>query len=269
MVKRVSLRPYFFVAFAIMVMMFCWESNRIQAAVLDSSIPKDSIRIRILANSDSPQDQWIKRQVQLEVVKEVSGWVMDPQDLNEARKEILANIPELERVVGEVLVANGYTEVYQVELGQVPFPAKQYGNKVYPAGNYEALRIVLGSGQGQNWWCVLFPPLCFVGVKAKAAPASAEAAVKTNPNTVEPTSKPGAKSEAGQAGKAADSKSSAAASKSATGKQQESVKTADPTVGHATASAALDDNGSSKTEVKFFLWEVAKRVVLKVKSLFV
>jgi stage II sporulation protein R len=269
MVKRVSLRPYFYIAFAIMVMMFCWESNRIQAAVLDSSIPKDSIRIRILANSDSPQDQWIKRQVQLEVVKEISGWVMDPHDVEEARTEIKANIPELERVVGEVLVANGYADVYQVELGKVPFPAKQYGNKVYPAGNYEALRIVLGSGQGQNWWCVLFPPLCFVGVKAQAAPASAEAAVKTNTKTAEPTNKSAAKNDAVQAGKAADSQSSAAASKSGTEKQQQgAVKATDQTAGNTTAAAAADDIGAPKTEVKFFLWEVVKKVVLMVKSLF-
>lgn len=248
MVKRVSLRPYFFVAFAIMVMMFCWESNRIQAAVLDSTIPKDSIRIRILANSDNPQDQWIKRQVQLEVVKEISGWVMDPQDLDEARTQIQANIPKLGQLVGEVLVANGYANDYQVELGQVPFPAKQYGSKTYPAGNYEALRIVLGSGQGQNWWCVLFPPLCFVGVKASAEKPANEQKAQTGQQAAGKASKDGA----------------------AVQKQQETVKPATPSVGNAKAAVASagEQEAAPKTEVKFFLWEVAKKGVMVIKGLF-
>ena len=58
----------------------------------------------------------------------------------------------------------GYPYAVHTDVGQVPFPTKLYGNTVYPAGNYEALRIVIGSGLGQNWWCVLFPPLCFVDI---------------------------------------------------------------------------------------------------------
>ncbi|MDF2667975.1 MAG: stage sporulation protein [Paenibacillus sp.] len=266
MVKRVSFRPYIFVAFALMVMMFCWESNRIQAAILDSSIPEDAIRIRILANSDTPQDQWIKRQVQNEVVQEISTWVLDPSGLEEARAAITANIPAIESLVGEVLANNGYDQAYQVELGQVSFPAKQFGNKSYPEGQYEALRIVLGKGEGQNWWCVLFPPLCFVGVKAKAAEASSIEAVpagsaakngKSNAKAA-PTDKSSASNVKTASASIAKGKPSAAASET-------SVKQTAPAAG---ADANLDDNTAPKAEVKFFLWEVTKKVTMKVKSLF-
>ena len=169
MVKRLSFRSYWIVAFALIVMMTCWESNRAQAAVIDSGIPEESIRLRILANSDAPDDQWVKMILRDEVIRQMSEWVTEPDGIEAARSAVNAHMPELQMLVSRVLAQNGYHYNYAVELGQVPFPTKIYGNKVYPAGDYEALRITLGKGEGQNWWCVLFPPLCFVDGKAGVA----------------------------------------------------------------------------------------------------
>lgn len=181
MVKRLPLRAYWLVAFAIIVMMTCWESNRTQAALLDPGIPEESIRLRILANSDGPDDQWVKRLVRDEVIRQMSEWVTEPDGIAAARTAVDEHMPELEALVGNVLAQNGYDYDYKVELGQVPFPTKIYGNKVYPAGDYEALRITLGKGEGQNWWCVLFPPLCFVDGKAGVAVAKkSDDSVKAN-----------------------------------------------------------------------------------------
>lgn len=171
MVKRQSFRSYWIVAFALIVMMTCWESNRTLAAVLDSAIPEESIRLRILANSDAPNDQLVKRILRDEVIRQMSEWVTEPEGIAAARNAVNRHIGDLEALVGNVLAQNGYDYAYTVEIGQVPFPAKIYGNKVYPAGDYEALRITLGKGEGQNWWCVLFPPLCFVDGKAGVAVA--------------------------------------------------------------------------------------------------
>ncbi|TMV47114.1 stage II sporulation protein R [Paenibacillus mesophilus] len=180
MVKRQSFRSYWIVAFALIVMMTCWESNRTQAAVLDSAIPEESIRLRILANSDAPNDQLVKRILRDEVIRQMSEWVTEPEGIAAARNAVNRHIGDLEALVGNVLAQNGYDYAYTVEIGQVPFPAKIYGNKVYPAGDYEALRITLGKGEGQNWWCVLFPPLCFVDGKAGVAVAKKNAdATKT------------------------------------------------------------------------------------------
>lgn len=175
MVKRLSFRSYWIVAFAIIVMVTCWESNRTQAALLDSSIPEQSIRLRILANSDAPNDQLVKRLLRDEVIRQMSEWVTEPEGISAARHAVLTHMTDLETLVGEVLKQNGYDYGYTVELGQVPFPTKIYGNKVYPAGEYEALRITLGKGEGQNWWCVLFPPLCFVDGNAGVAVAKKSA----------------------------------------------------------------------------------------------
>lgn len=175
MVKRGSFRTYSFVAFALIVMICCWESNRTLAAVVEPTIPEESIRLRILANSDAPDDQWIKRLIRDEVIRQMSEWVSEPEGIDAARAAVLLHMPELNELVGRVLAENGYDYGYNVELGQVPFPTKLYGNKVYPAGDYEALRITLGKGEGKNWWCVLFPPLCFVDGKAGVAVAKKSA----------------------------------------------------------------------------------------------
>jgi stage II sporulation protein R len=156
-------------------MICCWESNKTLAAVVEPTIPEESIRLRILANSDAPDDQWVKRLIRDEVIRQMSEWVTEPEGIEAARAAVLSHMPELNDLVGRLLAENGYDYGYNVELGQVPFPTKLYGNKVYPAGDYEALRITLGKGEGQNWWCVLFPPLCFVDGKAGVAVAKKSA----------------------------------------------------------------------------------------------
>ncbi|OGX68625.1 MAG: stage II sporulation protein R, partial [Paenibacillus sp. RIFOXYA1_FULL_44_5] len=162
MIKRTSYRSYLFILFAIFIMMMSWDETKANASILDQKIPQESIRLRILANSDSPEDQWIKRKVRDAVIQEVNEWVSQPQGIEQARQMISQHIPQINQIVAQVLHDNGFAYSYQSELGIVPFPAKIYGNEVYPAGNYEALRVTLGEGKGQNWWCVLFPPLCFV-----------------------------------------------------------------------------------------------------------
>lgn len=155
-------RTYGFVAFALMVLLMSWESQWNNPALAVGGIPEESIRLRILANSDNATDQWIKRKVRDAIVERMNEWVDEPGSIDQARETVQANLGEIERVVGDVLRQHGFDYDYQVEFGNVPFPAKLYGNKLYPAGDYEAVRVTIGAGEGQNWWCVLFPPLCFV-----------------------------------------------------------------------------------------------------------
>ncbi|NUU59753.1 stage II sporulation protein R [Paenibacillus agri] len=165
-----------------MVILMMWEGQKTDAAVAESSIPTESIRLRILANSDGTQDQLIKRQIRDAVVAQMNQWVSgleDPQSLEQARALIRRHLPELNALVGQELEQRGIDYTYNVELGVVPFPTKMYGGKVYPAGDYEALRVTLGAGKGQNWWCVLFPPLCFIDAGSGDAAAPAAAKVKT------------------------------------------------------------------------------------------
>lgn len=126
-------------------------------------IPDDAIRLRILADSDSKEDQALKRLVRDEVNAEIDGWVEELTDIGEARNIIEDNIPILEKIVADVLEEENADPEFTVEYSEdVTFPAKIYGSYIYPAGEYEAVLITLGEGEGDNWWCVLFPPLCFL-----------------------------------------------------------------------------------------------------------
>lgn len=134
------------------------------AAPHAAPIPADALRLRIVANSDSDADQSLKRTVRDAVVIEVSKLVAGAHDATEARARVLQSLSAIRETALAVAQQHGYHYAVKADVGSVPFPTKVYGNQVYPAGNYEALRITLGAGQGQNWWCVLFPPLCFVDI---------------------------------------------------------------------------------------------------------
>lgn len=144
-----------------------------------SQIPEEAIRLRILANSDSERDQRLKRQVRDEVIREIDTWAQKPTTLQEARQLVRTRLPRLEKIAEQTLRDQGFSDPVQVQFGEVPFPTKLYGDKVYPAGNYEALLISIGEGKGDNWWCVLFPPLCFVDMSNGDALDGTERTVAT------------------------------------------------------------------------------------------
>ena len=125
-------------------------------------IPNEAIRLRILADSDLEKDQEIKRKVRDAVNAEITSWVENLVSLEEARNVIKEGIPELQKIAEDVVAEHGSNQTVKTEFNKVKFPTKLYGQYLYPAGEYEAVLITLGEGTGSNWWCVLFPPLCFL-----------------------------------------------------------------------------------------------------------
>jgi stage II sporulation protein R len=126
-------------------------------------IPADAIRLRILANSDSAPDQEIKRMVRDAVNAQITLWVQDLTSKDKARMVLKSKLPELQAIAEEVVRQQGSDQAVNVEFGEkVKFPTKLYGEFLYPAGEYQAILITLGEGTGANWWCVLYPPLCFL-----------------------------------------------------------------------------------------------------------
>jgi stage II sporulation protein R len=150
-------------------------------------IPDQAIRLRILANSDSDEDQALKRKVRDAVNEQINGWVAHLTSFSQAEQVIRLHLPDIEKTVADVLKKEKSDQTYHVQFGKVHFPTKIYGNYIYPAGEYQAILITLGEGKGANWWCVLFPPLCFLdfsngeavkaeeGAKTEVTPASEEA----------------------------------------------------------------------------------------------
>ncbi|MCR2821361.1 stage II sporulation protein R [Lederbergia panacisoli] len=125
-------------------------------------IPGEAIRLRILANSDGEKDQEVKRAIRDAVNMEITTWVQDLTSIDDARFTITSQLDQVEEIAKQELAARNLDYSVKVEFGNVQFPTKLYGQYLYPAGTYEAILITLGKGKGANWWCVLFPPLCFL-----------------------------------------------------------------------------------------------------------
>lgn len=129
-----------------------------------SSDAEDLIRLHVLANSDSPADQQLKLKVRDEVIAYLAPYLDHAATKSAAKEIVLEHQEDLIEVANEVIRRNGADYSAQLQIGMFDFPIKSYGNLVLPAGKYEAVRILIGKGEGKNWWCVLFPPLCFVDI---------------------------------------------------------------------------------------------------------
>ena len=127
------------------------------------------IRFHIRANSDKEEDQELKLKIRDEILKEMKFKFEDVRDLDESRKIIKANMEEMKNITENVIKKEGKDYSVGISLDQDNFPTRKYGNLVFPAGDYETLLITLGEGSGQNWWCVMFPPLCFVDITHSVA----------------------------------------------------------------------------------------------------
>ena len=115
--------------------------------------PENSIRFRVIANSDEEKDQKVKKEIVKNLSKELISY--QPRTIEEERNYLQSKIPSFSKQIEE------YVEDYTIDYGNHYFPEKEYKNITYPEGFYESLVITLGEGRGHNFWCILFPPLCF------------------------------------------------------------------------------------------------------------
>jgi len=142
--------------------------DREQAALADSVI-----RLHVIANSDSRADQELKYQVRDRILTEAAALYQPGDDLQQVRKSMEDNLTLLAQAGREVVEEQGYDYPVSAKLERTWFPTKKYTDFALPAGNYTALRIVVGEGKGENWWCVAFPPLCLGSVSETVDEAAA------------------------------------------------------------------------------------------------
>ena len=135
-----------------------------EAARLQQGISREVLRFHVLANSDSPEDQAVKLQVRDGVLEWLEGELTEEEmgDLALMEKKIGELLPQIQSLSDRIVKENGMDYEARAQLGESLFPRKTYGNCTFPAGPYTALRLLLGKAEGQNWWCVLFPRLCFL-----------------------------------------------------------------------------------------------------------
>ncbi len=129
---------------------------------LQEGIAENIIRFHVIANSDSDKDQQLKYQVKDALVQALYPYLKDAKDIEEAQNIITEKLPLIHEVAKGVIEDRGYSYPVRAALSDCYFPMKVYGDYTFPPGTYEALQVRIGDASGKNWWCVMFPPLCFV-----------------------------------------------------------------------------------------------------------
>ena len=173
MEKHNSLRRWelaLLLGLALAALLGVWLDGQ-QAALADKVI-----RLHVIANSDSPEDQALKLQVRDRILEEAGDLIASGATLEEARAALEEALPALAAAGAEAVGNEGYAYPATASLEDgVWFPTKEYTDFSLPAGQYTALRVVIGAGGGRNWWCVVFPPLCLGSVSETAAETAAGA----------------------------------------------------------------------------------------------
>lgn len=143
-------------------------------------IAEEILRLHVVANSDSEEDQALKMEVKESIVTYLRGIMGDAKSVEEARLEIQKRLPEIEDLAREKMKMEGYDYEADAVLGKCYFPVKEYGDMTFPAGEYEALKVNLGKSAGKNWWCVMYPTLCFVDSTYQIVPETSKEKLKEN-----------------------------------------------------------------------------------------
>ena len=174
-----------FLIVLILFSFFIFISAASYVNAVSEDIAQSIFRLHVIANSDSKEDQDLKYKVRdkvLEYMNEISKNCSSKEEvilLAEEHKE------EFKKVAENAIKQNGYDYEVNIKIGNFDFPTKTYGDISLPAGEYDALRIEIGEAKGQNWWCVMFPPLCFVDVTSGVVPDESKEVMKENLNDEE------------------------------------------------------------------------------------
>lgn len=129
---------------------------------IQEGIAQKVLRFHVIANSDSEEDQQLKLKVKSVLVESLSPQLINIDDITEVKSILSAQLNSIQRTAMQVVQQQGYDYPVEVTLEKCYFPLKKYDNYAFPPGYYEALRVRIGKAEGRNWWCVMFPPLCFV-----------------------------------------------------------------------------------------------------------
>ena len=147
---------------------------------VSSNIQDSVFRLHVIANSNSEEDQnlkYIVRDKVLEYINSISGNQSSKEEIIKLANE---HIDKIQEIAENTIKENGYNYEVKLNIGNFAFPTKTYGDISFPAGYYDALKIEIGKAQGQNWWCVMFPPLCFVDVTSGIVPEESKEIIKEN-----------------------------------------------------------------------------------------
>lgn len=147
---------------------------------VSNNIADSVFRLHVIANSDSKEDQELKLKVRDELLLYMNIISKDSTSKQEAMQIANEHKEEFTQIAEKVIKENGYNYTVNVQIGKADFPTKYYGDITLPAGTYDALKVQIGEAKGQNWWCVMFPPLCFVDVSSGIVPDDSKDLLQDN-----------------------------------------------------------------------------------------
>lgn len=169
----------------LLLCLFIFISALSYVSAVSDDIANSVFRLHVIANSDSEEDQNLKLKVRDELLSYMNEIAKDCSSKEEVQQLAIEHQNEFKSIAKKVIQENGFDYDVTVTIGTSDFPTKSYGDISLPAGTYDALRVQIGKATGQNWWCVMFPPLCFVDVSSGIVPESSKEEMKENLNEEE------------------------------------------------------------------------------------
>lgn len=147
---------------------------------ISTDIAESVFRLHVIANSDSKEDQNLKYIVRDNLLEYMNIICKDCKNKQEAIEIVKSNVNEFKEIASDTITEQGYDYNVNINIGNFEFPTKTYGDISLPAGFYDALRVEIGEAKGQNWWCVMFPPLCFVDITSGIVPDESKELMQEN-----------------------------------------------------------------------------------------
>lgn len=175
---RSKLKTTLLIMFLLFVYVLIAASSYTKAVCTD--IANNVFRLHVIANSDSEEDQKLKYIVRDSILSYVNGILENINNKEDVVLTINNHIDEIKNIAQQAVYNEGFTYDVEIEVGNFKFPTKTYGNISLPPGLYDALRVKIGNASGKNWWCVMFPPLCFVDVSSGIVPEDSKELMESN-----------------------------------------------------------------------------------------
>lgn len=164
----------------ILLCLYIFISAISYVTAVSNDLSDNIFRLHVIANSDSQEDQNLKYIVRDNLINYMNEICKNAQSKEEAIEIASQHTDDFYNIAKQTIIDNGYNYDIDIEIGNYSFPTKYYGDISIPTGYYDALRVKIGKAEGQNWWCVMFPPLCFVNITSGIVPEESKELLQEN-----------------------------------------------------------------------------------------
>ena len=174
-----------FITLLILLSLYVFINAFLYATTISNDLQKSVFRLHVIANSNSKKDQNLKYVVRDNIIKYMKTICNESHSKDETIEIVSNHLDDFTQIANQTIKENGFSYTANVSLGNFEFPTKNYGDISFPSGYYDALKIQLGNADGQNWWCVLYPSVCFVDVTSGVVPQESKEQLQNSLNEEE------------------------------------------------------------------------------------